>query len=264
MGALRRLPAAPRRALLAFGVVAAAGAGLAGCDPVEGNMSTSAVAITTDKTATRELERQHAKVDWLTCHASYVGKDKEAGDSDEKRKAEVDCRGQTAEDKVITVRGRVTDVTNGACVRGNLTAKIDGEEWFRVDVLGNCDRDKDDSDQGGQDDGNQHDDSRDDGDQGGQRDGGQDNGGQDRGDQDNSGQDDQHDGNQDDGDQHDGNQHDGDQDGSRQDDGNGNGDDGHDDGGKDERADNAGHDESDPAPTATVTVTAGPGQESGK
>ncbi|WP_157856003.1 hypothetical protein [Streptomyces aureocirculatus] len=249
MGASRRLPAAPRRALLAFGVVAAATAGLAGCDPVKGNMSTSAVAITTDKTATRELERQHAEVDWLTCHASYVGGPKEAGESDKKRKAEVDCRGQTDDDKVITVRGRVTDVINGACVRGNLTAEVGKEEWFRADVLGDCDRDEDDGDQ--------HDGDRHDGD-GDQNDGGGDrnDGGGDR--NDGGGGRNDGGGGQDDGDRHDG---DGRGDGDGQGDGDGTGDNGRGDGGKDENVD---HDKPDPGPTATVTVTEHPGQESGK
>ncbi|MER7344128.1 hypothetical protein ABT390_01830 [Streptomyces aurantiacus] len=155
MGALRRIPHTrrARRALVAASAVAAAGLGLAACDPVEGNMSTSAVAITTDKMGTRELERQHAEVDWLTCTASFVGRDKKVSESDESREAEVDCRGQTDDDKEITIKGRVTDVTNGACVRGNLTAEIGRQEWFRVDVLGNCDSRPDD-DNGNDDSGN--------------------------------------------------------------------------------------------------------------
>ncbi|ARX83414.1 hypothetical protein SMD44_02832 [Streptomyces alboflavus] len=136
----------------------AAGAGAAACDPVEGNMSTSAVAITTDKMGTRELERQHADVDWLTCTASFIGKPRKASDSDKQRDAEVDCRGQSDDDKVITIKGRVTEVRNGACVRGSLTARVGREEWFRVDALGNCDHtpDDDDNDDGGNND-NGHD-----------------------------------------------------------------------------------------------------------
>ncbi|MER5300090.1 hypothetical protein ABT039_11605 [Streptomyces lasiicapitis] len=193
---------------------AAAGLGLAACDPVEGDMSTSAVAITTDKMGTLELERQHAEVDWITCTASFIGRDKKASESDEPRDAEVDCRGQTDDDKVITIRGRVTDVSNGACVRGNLTARIGGEEWFRVDVLGNCDsKPNDDNDNDNANDDNANDDN---GDQG-------------------------------------------------NDSGNDSGDNGHDDGnGNGGNDDNAGHDEPDPGPTATVTVTERPGEEQGK
>lgn len=150
MGALRRIPRTrrARSVLVAVTAMAAAGLGLTACDPVEGDMSTSAVAITTDKMGTRELERQHAKVDWLTCTASFVGRDKKASDSDEPREAEVDCRGQSDDDKVITIKGRVTEVRNGACVRGSLTAKVGREEWFRVDALGNCDHAPDDDDNG--------------------------------------------------------------------------------------------------------------------
>ena len=121
-------------------------------------MSTSAVAITTDKMGTRELERQHADVDWLTCTASFIGKPRKASDSDKQRDAEVDCRGQSDDDKVITIKGRVTEVRNGACVRGSLTARVGREEWFRVDALGNCDHtpDDDDTDDGGNND-NGHD-----------------------------------------------------------------------------------------------------------
>lgn len=146
MGAWRRISRIrpSRRVLVVVTATAAAGVGLTACDPVEGNMSTSAVAITTDKMGTRELERQQADVDWLSCTASYVGKARKASESDEQRDAEVDCRGQTDDDKVITIKGRVTDVTNGACVRGNLTAEIGKQEWFRVDVLGNCDSAPDD------------------------------------------------------------------------------------------------------------------------
>ncbi|GHC42142.1 hypothetical protein GCM10010349_02760 [Streptomyces flavofungini] len=137
--------------------MAAAGLGLTACDPVEGDMSTSAVAITTDKMGTRELERQHAEVDWLTCTASFIGRDKKASESDEPRAAQVDCRGQSDDDEVITIKGRVTEVQNGACVRGHLTAKVGSEEWFRVDALGNCDHTPDDDgndDQGNDDSGN--------------------------------------------------------------------------------------------------------------
>ncbi|QIB45885.1 hypothetical protein [Streptomyces aureoverticillatus] len=206
----------PRRVLVVVTATAAAGLGLAACDPVEGDMSTSAVAITTDKMGTLELERQHAEVDWITCTASFIGRDKKASESDEPRDAEVDCRGQTDDDKVITIRGRVTDVSNGACVRGNLTARIGGEEWFRVDVLGNCDSKPNDD--------NANDNANDD----------NDNANDDNGDQGN-------------------------------DSGNDSGDNGHDDGnGNGGNDDNAGHDEPDPGPTATVTVTERPGEEQGK
>lgn len=278
MGVSRRLPTALRRALLAAGVVAAAGVGLAGCDPVKGNMSTSAVAITTDKTGTRELERQHAEVDWLTCHASYVGRDRDGADSDESRDAEVDCRGQTDDDKAITIKGRVTDVTNGACVRGDLTARIGGKEWFRVDVLGNCDRAREDGDRG---DGDRGDSDRKDGDRG---DGDRGRGGSDQGD---GGGDDKGDDDGDKGDGGDGRGIDGKSDDTGNTGNTGNTDDAEkadkavdtesaesaggdvktdstDETGKTDKSGKAGHGEPGPDPTATVTVTEHPGQEQGK
>ena len=36
-------------------------------------------------------------------------------------------------------RVRVTRAVDGRCVRGDLTAKVDGKQWFRVSGLGNCD-----------------------------------------------------------------------------------------------------------------------------
>ncbi|GAA3972479.1 hypothetical protein GCM10022384_24090 [Streptomyces marokkonensis] len=124
------------------GSVVAVG-GVVACDP--GGLSSASVAFTTDQTVTRELERQKADVRWLTCTASLGGD----GDGDggggataragEDTVAAVDCEGETDDGKDVTVDGEVTRVVNGACVRGDLTAKVDGEEWFRVKGLGNCD-----------------------------------------------------------------------------------------------------------------------------
>ncbi|WP_190135078.1 hypothetical protein [Streptomyces longispororuber] len=135
---------ARRRALVAVAAAGAAGLALVACDPVEGDMSTSAIAVTTDKTGTAELERQHLDVAWLNCTASFVNKGDGADDrtaKDEPREAEVDCQGKSKGDdgeQDITIKGRVTEVVNGRCVRGNLTARVEGKEWFRADVLGNC------------------------------------------------------------------------------------------------------------------------------
>ncbi|MEV0438547.1 hypothetical protein AB0I84_10575 [Streptomyces spectabilis] len=144
----------------------ATGLALVACDPVEGDMSTSAIALTTDKTGTAELERQHLDVAWFNCTASFVKKDgaDERKATDEPREAEVDCQGKSEDDKDITLKGRVTDVRNGKCVRGDLTARVEGKEWFRVDVLGDCeggngndDDQGDDGDQGdGDNDGGRH------------------------------------------------------------------------------------------------------------
>ncbi|MEI5100542.1 hypothetical protein RB200_20975 [Streptomyces sp. PmtG] len=138
------------RAFAAVAVAGAAGLGLVACDPVEGDMSTAAIALTTDKMGTRELQRQHLDVGWLNCTASFIDKDRDGDDNsgDRRREARVDCRGKTEDDKDITLKGRVTDVRNGFCVRGSLTAKVEQKQWFRVDVLGNCEGGGDDSDDG--------------------------------------------------------------------------------------------------------------------
>ncbi|KFG75581.1 hypothetical protein [Streptomyces mutabilis] len=129
MGASRRIR---RIAPAAVGVVVAVG-GAAACEP--GGLSSASVAFTTDRTVTRELERQKAEVRWLTCTASYGD---EATGASGNAVATVECEGRTDDGKDVTVDGKVTRVVNGACVRGELTAKVDGKEWFRVDGLGNC------------------------------------------------------------------------------------------------------------------------------
>jgi hypothetical protein len=119
-----------------FAVVAVGGA--VACEP--GGISSASVAYTTDETVTRELNRQKADVRWLTCTASYGNGGKASASADEKTVATVDCEGETKDDKEITVTGKVTHAVDGACVRGNITAKVDGKVWFQVDGLGDCDR----------------------------------------------------------------------------------------------------------------------------
>ncbi|CAL9446377.1 hypothetical protein [Streptomyces sp. enrichment culture] len=145
MGALRRIL---RSAPVAVGAVVAVGA-LAACEP--GGIGTATVSYTTDQTATRELDRQQTPVRWLTCTASRDGdnSDSDGGSGTgeratasagaEKTLVTVDCEGKTDDDKDITVHGKVTRVVNGACVRGDLTAEVDGKQVFHVDGLGNCD-----------------------------------------------------------------------------------------------------------------------------
>ncbi|MFE0803188.1 hypothetical protein [Streptomyces sp. NPDC058812] len=132
MGALRRIR---RAAPVVVGAVVAVG-GVGGCDP--GGLSSASVAYTTDQTVTRELERRKAEVRWLTCTASF-GDDGATASAGEDTVASVDCEGETDGGQDITVDGEVTRVVNGACVRGDLTAEVDGKEWFRVKGLGNCD-----------------------------------------------------------------------------------------------------------------------------
>ncbi|MFE2045450.1 hypothetical protein ACFXAZ_31945, partial [Streptomyces sp. NPDC059477] len=102
-------------------------------------LSTHAITFTTDQLVTQELERRKAQVRWLTCTAD-VGDDATPSPSaSENIVADVDCEGQTDDGKDITVTGKVTRAVSGACVRGDLTAKIDGKQWFQVSGLGDCD-----------------------------------------------------------------------------------------------------------------------------
>ncbi|MEV0688686.1 hypothetical protein [Streptomyces sp. NPDC050388] len=140
MGALRwvRDGTRWRRAVPAVGFVVVVVGGAVACEP--GSVGTAAVAYTTDETVTRELNRQKAGVRWLSCTASYGNQDGASSrPASEDAAATVDCDGETEDGKEITVTGKITHAVDGACVRGDITAEVDGEQWFRVDGLGDCD-----------------------------------------------------------------------------------------------------------------------------
>ncbi|WP_328507229.1 hypothetical protein [Streptomyces sp. NBC_00391] len=154
MAAWRRIRAyrtGGRRLLLGVGLGVGAVAGLVACEG--GGLNTGAVAFTTDQLATKELEREGLDVRWLTCTASYDSDSKSDGDGDQQGDGEksgspsasvntvanVDCTGEDKEGRDISVTGKVTKEVNGRCVRGDLTGKVDGKEWFHVEGLGNCD-----------------------------------------------------------------------------------------------------------------------------
>lgn len=138
MGALRLNWRRPRGTRVAGGVMLAVMAvgGAVACDPA-GAVSSATVAYTADQLVTKELNRQKADVNWLTCTASY-------GDSGQTPSASVnavatlDCEGKTKDDKDITVKGKITRTVSGACVRGDLTATVGGKQWFHVEGLGDC------------------------------------------------------------------------------------------------------------------------------
>ncbi|MFE6283533.1 hypothetical protein [Streptomyces sp. NPDC057877] len=119
------------------GLVVVTVGGLVACEP--GQLSSATVAFTTDELMTREMERRDTGVQWLSCTANFGDGNGSSPSASEDTVADVDCQGRTDDGKEITVEGRVTRAVDGACVRGELTAKIDGREWFRVDGLGNCD-----------------------------------------------------------------------------------------------------------------------------
>ncbi|MGH4028213.1 hypothetical protein ACQB60_04655 [Actinomycetota bacterium Odt1-20B] len=137
-----------RRSLMGVALAGAAAVGmsaLSACEPADGQtdsggqMNFAAVAVTTDQMGTRELERQHVDVRWLNCTATY-GKAKVVDNNGEKNvgAASVDCRGEAEDGRDITLTGKVTSEVEDRCVRGDLTARVEGKEWFRVSVLGDC------------------------------------------------------------------------------------------------------------------------------
>ncbi|MEU6093611.1 hypothetical protein [Streptomyces sp. NPDC047079] len=143
MGALRRIWRRPRgwRPAAATGLVAVAVGGGVACQP--GDLSSAAVAYTTDQTATRELQRQHVHVRWLICTGGYGAASTATRSHGTPTPTEttvvgVDCQGMTDDGKDITVRGRVTRAVDGKCVRGDLRATVGGKERFHVNGLGNC------------------------------------------------------------------------------------------------------------------------------
>ncbi|WP_406469781.1 hypothetical protein OH738_26990 [Streptomyces hirsutus] len=126
--------------MLAVGFAVVAVGGAVACEP--GSVGSAAVALTTDKTVTQELNRQKDGVRWLSCTASYGDEESASSRSasaSEKTVATVDCDGETENGKEITVTGKITHAVDGACVRGDITAKVDGKQVFRVDGLGDCD-----------------------------------------------------------------------------------------------------------------------------
>ncbi|MFF6779895.1 hypothetical protein [Streptomyces sp. NPDC012510] len=141
-GRIRAYRAGGRRLLVGAGLGVSAVVGLTACEMGDG-LNTGAVAYTTDQTGTKELERRGVDVRWLNCTASYDsdgrGDKSSSPSSSVDTVANVDCTGEDEKGRDIDLTGKVTKEVGGKCVRGDLTAKVDGKERFHVDVLGNCD-----------------------------------------------------------------------------------------------------------------------------
>jgi hypothetical protein len=145
-GQIRHRCRGARVAAVAGLAVLAAGGAVA-CEP--GGLTSATVAYTTDRTATARLEQEHVDVSWLTCAGGdgTTGRGTTAGrvtagrapSSTEGTIISVDCQGRTGDGRTITVTGRVTRAVGGACVRGDLVARVDGRERFHVSGLGDCD-----------------------------------------------------------------------------------------------------------------------------
>ncbi|WP_234317307.1 hypothetical protein [Streptomyces sp. NRRL WC-3744] len=138
MGASRRIRRRSRVVALA-GLVVVGGGAVVACQP-DGGLGSATVAYTTDQTATAALEHRHVNVSWLMCTGGYRDDGARGGSPapSETTVVSVDCQGETDDRRKIVVAGVVTKAVDGACVRGDLTAKVDGRQVFRVDGLGNC------------------------------------------------------------------------------------------------------------------------------
>ncbi|MFF9589409.1 hypothetical protein ACF1FX_09290 [Streptomyces sp. NPDC014646] len=132
-----------RRFLAASALTGAAVAGLVACDPA-GGLNSASIAVTTDRTGTSALQRNGVDVRWLSCSA---GVDRQDGGgavngspaASLPRTGHVECTGRTRSGQDISISGKVTQALDGRCVRGDLTARADGRDVFRTDVLGDCD-----------------------------------------------------------------------------------------------------------------------------
>ncbi|MEU9606899.1 hypothetical protein [Streptomyces sp. NPDC048057] len=139
--------------------VRAATAGLAGaalvvltaCEPTAHELSANSVSLTTDQTATSTLERIGFDVRWFSCTTTVERAEGKNGDGDVRgdgatkpapggvtEPATVACEGKTRKGQPITLKGKVTDEIAGACVRGDLDARVDGQLVFEARYLGNC------------------------------------------------------------------------------------------------------------------------------
>ncbi|MEU2717189.1 hypothetical protein [Streptomyces sp. NPDC007205] len=128
------------RVVAVAGLVVVAGGAVVACQPTD--LSSASAAYTTGTTATARLKRQHVDVSWLTCTGTHGNGGRVAGKTpspSESTVVSVDCRGATRDGRKITVTGKVTKAVDGACVRGDLTAKVGGRQVFHVDGLGDCD-----------------------------------------------------------------------------------------------------------------------------
>ncbi|THA61917.1 hypothetical protein E6P78_24315 [Streptomyces sp. A0958] len=108
-------------------------------------MNTAAVAVTTDRTATRALEHEGVDVRWLSCTAGLGKNDAKtsatrsgAPTASARQVADVHCDGKTKDGQDITLDGQVTHAVNGRCVRGDMTARTGGRAVFRATLLGDC------------------------------------------------------------------------------------------------------------------------------
>jgi hypothetical protein len=133
-----RRPRRTRPALLVGAVAAVVAVAVSACEPHGQGISAVDVGVTTDKVSTEALERGGITVQWLTCTADLKSDPTAGSSATPDTDASVDCRGRTGDLRDLTVTGTVTYVREGRCVRGDLTAAVDGHQVFRANLIGVC------------------------------------------------------------------------------------------------------------------------------
>ncbi|MFH8340610.1 hypothetical protein [Streptomyces sp. AM6-12] len=118
------------------GIVGVAAAGAVGCQ--SDVLGSAGVAYTTGTTATARLEQADVHVGWLTCSGDSRPAAGATAAPGRGGVVSVDCRGETGDRERITVNGEVTRAVDGACVRGDLRARVEGRQVFHVSGLGDC------------------------------------------------------------------------------------------------------------------------------
>lgn len=135
MGALRHR----KNGLFAVAAAVLATVAVTACEPRDDSeLSAIGVAVTTDRVSTRALEKGGIDVRWMTCNADVKGKHTSGPSASRDAKASVNCRGKTRDDRDIKITGVVTYERKNLCVRGDLTAKVDGNRVFQANVIGDC------------------------------------------------------------------------------------------------------------------------------
>ncbi|BBC96081.1 hypothetical protein ACFY2H_09770 [Streptomyces griseofuscus] len=124
------------RMVAVVGIAVAAGVGVVGCQ--SDVLGSAGVAYTTGTMASARLEQADVDVSWLNCVGDQGGSAGATVAPGQSAVVSVDCQGETRDRGRITVNGEVTRAVDGACVRGDLRARVGGRQVFHVSGLGDC------------------------------------------------------------------------------------------------------------------------------
>ncbi|WKX70264.1 hypothetical protein [Streptomyces sp. XD-27] len=149
MGVWRTLRRRGARLPVIAAVVVTVGA-LSACEgDSDRGLSAVRAAYTTDRVATKALEKGGIDVRWMRCTGDAKGEEKRRSGKHTSRppvrEVSVDCEGLAGKKRRADIRvtGTVTFVREGRCVKGDLTGKVAGRQVFHAKVIGDCDKDPD-------------------------------------------------------------------------------------------------------------------------